>query len=63
MNYASIKYMSPTLDQTYMPLHLYAPYPLKVFENGNDYIGVMYEDMNKKIHSFWFNKQYIDTYI
>lgn len=63
MNYVSIKYMSPTLDDTLMPLHLYAPYPLKVFENNYDNIGVVYQDVDGKHHSYWFDKKYIDTYI
>lgn len=60
MIYATIKYMSKTIDDKVIPLWLYHPYPLYVLEYNIDNICVAYIYNNKIISIYWFDKNCIE---
>lgn len=60
MQLVLIKYRSPSKDNDYMPLFLYAE-PLKVLEEKENTIIVQHN--NSEFYTYEFDKKYIETYL
>lgn len=60
MQLVIIKYRTPTIDNQFMPLFLYAT-PLPIIEEKENTVKVCYN--NSDLYKYEFNKKYIERYL